>query len=214
MIRALGSLTLALVLLAPAAAQQQPTFDLVIRGGTVVDGTGAPAYRADVAVRGDRIVRIDRAGIAASEGRIVLDARNLVVTPGFIDLHAHVEDLADRPLAESVLRQGITTVIYAPDGGMPWPLSAAIERLRTAGHAPNTAFFAGHNTIRSRVLGSANRAPSADELNQMKALTEQAMREGAIGLSTGLRYVPGIYSTTEEVIELARVAAAHGGFYA
>ncbi len=208
----LGAWLLPLLAAAIAAAQTRP-YDIVIRGGTVVDGTGAAAYRADVAVRGDRIVRIAREGIAAAEGNIALDARGLVVAPGFIDTHAHVEDLAARPLAESFILQGVTTVIYAPDGGMPWPLDAAMQRLSTTHHAPNTAFFAGHNTIREQVMGSANRAPTAQELERMKAMVDQAMRAGAIGLSTGLRYVPGIYSTTEEVIELAKVAAAHGGFY-
>jgi N-acyl-D-aspartate/D-glutamate deacylase len=138
----------------------------------------------------------------------------MAVAPGFIDTHAHVEDLADRPLAESFIRQGVTTVIYAPDGGMPWPLDHAIDALARAKHAPNTAFFAGHNAIRTRVMGTANRAPTPAELEQMKAMVAQAMDEGAIGLSTGLRYVPGIYSRTEEVIALAKVAAERGGFYA
>jgi N-acyl-D-amino-acid deacylase len=193
---------------------QAPQYDIVIRGGTVIDGSGSAGYRADLAIRGDRIVRIARDGIPANQGRFDLDARGLVVAPGFIDTHAHVDDLAQRPLAESFLWQGVTTVIYAPDGGMPWPLSEAISRLREGRHAPNTAFFAGHNTIRQRVMGSANRAPTAAELERMKGMVDQAMREGAIGLSTGLRYVPGTYSKTEEVIELAKIAAAHGGIYA
>lgn len=193
-----------------AAAQE---FDYLVRGGTVVDGTGAAGFAADVAIRGDRIALVSRQSIDAGRARVAIDARGMIVAPGFIDTHAHVDDLAERPLAESFLRQGVTTVLYAPDGGMPWPLSDAIAALRTVGHAPNTAFFAGHNTIRSRVMGSANRAPTADELARMKALVAQAMDEGAIGFSTGLRYVPGTYSTTEEVVELARIAAQRGGFY-
>jgi N-acyl-D-aspartate/D-glutamate deacylase len=199
----------------PVLAQQTtPLYDIVIRGGTVVDGSGAAGYAADVAVSGDRIVRIAREGIDPALGRRVLNARGLVVAPGFIDTHAHVEDLASRPLAESFIRQGVTTVIYAPDGGQPWPLAAALDELRQSGHAPNTAFFAGHNTIRSRVLGSANREPTSAELERMKQMVAEAMQAGAIGLSTGLRYVPGIYSKTEEVIALAKVAAEHGGTYA
>jgi N-acyl-D-amino-acid deacylase len=208
----LGAWLLSLSLATAATAQGRP-YDIVIRGGTVVDGTGAAGYRADVAIRGDRIARIARDGIPAEQANIALDARGLVVSPGFIDTHAHVEDLANRPLAESFLRQGVTTVIYAPDGGMPWPLDSAIARLDRTHHAPNTAFFAGHNTIRQQVMGSANRAPTATELERMKAMVAQAMRAGAIGLSTGLRYVPGIYSKSEEVIELAKVASAQGGFY-
>jgi N-acyl-D-aspartate/D-glutamate deacylase len=190
----------------------QVEFDYLLRGGTVVDGTGAAGFAADVAVRGDRIALVSRTSIEPVRARIVIDARGLIVAPGFIDTHAHVDDLAERPLAESFLRQGVTTVIYAPDGGMPWPLGEAITRLRAAKHAPNTAFFAGHNTIRSRVMGSANRAPTAEEITTMKAMVAQAMDEGAIGFSTGLRYVPGTFSETEEVVELAKVAAARGGF--
>jgi N-acyl-D-aspartate/D-glutamate deacylase len=199
----------------PVLAQQTtPLYDIVIRGGTVFDGSGAAGYAADVALSGDRIVRIAREGIDPALGRRVLDARGLVVAPGFIDTHAHVEDLASRPLAESFIRQGVTTVIYAPDGGQPWPLTAAMNELSQSGHAPNTAFFAGHNTIRSRVMGSANREPTPAELERMKQMVAEAMQAGAIGLSTGLRYVPGIYSKTEEVVALARVAAEHGGIYA
>lgn len=191
-----------------------PEYDYLIRGGMVVDGTGAPAYRADLAVRGERIVEVSRDPIPADRARRVIDARGMVVAPGFIDTHAHVESLARRPLAESFLRQGVTTVVYAPDGGMPWPFGDYIETLRSVGHAPNIAFFAGHNTIRERVMGTANRAPTREELEGMKAMVAQSMEEGAIGLSTGLRYVPGAYSETEEVIELAKVAARYGGIYA
>jgi N-acyl-D-aspartate/D-glutamate deacylase len=205
----------AALLLVPAlaGAQNAPPYDIVIRGGMVYDGTGTAGYRADVALVGDRVVRIAREGIDAAQAKRVLDAGGLAVAPGFIDTHAHVEDLAEHPLAESFLLQGVTTVIYAPDGGQPWPLPPAIATLRRTGHAPNTAFFAGHNTIRQRVMGTANRAPTPAELQRMQEMVAQAMAEGAIGLSTGLRYVPGIYATTEEVIALARVAAAHGGIY-
>jgi N-acyl-D-aspartate/D-glutamate deacylase len=193
----------------------QPEFDIIISGGTVVDGTGAAGYAADVAIRGDRIVLVSREPLAAGRARRVLDARNRVVAPGFIDAHAHVDGLAQQPLAESFIRQGVTTVIYAADGGMPWPLAEEVQRLQATRHAPNIAFFAGFNTIRSRVVGgAANRAPTAAELEQMKAMVGQAMDAGAIGLSAGLRYVPAIYAETEEVIALARVAAQRGGIYA
>lgn len=207
-----------LAVVAPVGAAAQDTvsarpFTYLIRGGTVVDGTGAASFTGDVAVAGDRIVRVSRTPLDPTQAQHVIDARGLVVAPGFIDSHAHVENLADHPLAESFLRQGVTTVWYAPDGGMPWPLSEAMTRLERTTHAPNIAFFAGHNTVRREVMGTANRAPTPAELEQMKALVAQAMEEGAIGLSTGLRYVPGIYSETDEVIELARVAARYGGFY-
>jgi N-acyl-D-amino-acid deacylase len=212
----LAALTLAL--LAPALAAAQDTgsarpFTYLIRGGTIVDGTGAPAFRGDVAVAGHRIARVSREPLDAAQAAHVIDAAGLVVAPGFIDAHAHVEGLLDHPLAESFLRQGVTTVWYAADGGMPWPLHEEMAALERVGHAPNIAFFAGHNTIRREVMGTADRAPTAAELERMKQMVAQAMEAGAIGLSTGLRYVPGIYSETDEVIALARVAARYGGFY-
>jgi N-acyl-D-amino-acid deacylase len=207
-----------LALLAPAttAAQDDTSarpFTYLLRGGLVVDGTGAAGFHGDVAIAGDRIVRVSRQPLDPGSARHVLDATGLVVAPGFIDAHAHVEDLHVHPHAESHLRQGITTVWYAADGGMPWPLDEAMTRLERVGHVPNIMFFAGHNEIRRQVMGTANRAPTAAELEQMKAMVARSMEQGAIGLSTGLRYVPGIYSQTEEVIELARVAARYGGIY-
>jgi N-acyl-D-amino-acid deacylase len=213
---------LALALCAPAQSAAQLAaqdgmsarpFTFLLSGGVIVDGSGGPSYTGDVAIAGGRIVRVSRTPLDRALAEQVIDVRGLVVAPGFIDSHAHVENLADHPLAENFLRQGVTTVWYAPDGAMPWPLAPAMRRLEEAGHAPNIAFFAGHNTIRRNVMGSTNRAPTAAELEQMKAMVAQAMDEGAIGFSTGLRYVPGIYSDTEEVIELARVAARYGGFY-
>jgi N-acyl-D-aspartate/D-glutamate deacylase len=187
--------------------------DYLVRGGTIVDGTGAPRYAGDVAISGGRIVRVSRVPLDSLAARVTVNARGMVVAPGFFDAHAHVEQLDQRPLAESFLRQGVTTVIYAADGGQPWPLASYMARLDSLGHAPNVAFFAGHNTIRSLVMGSANRAPTPAELARMEALVEESMKAGAVGLSSGLRYVPAIYSTTEEVIALAQVAARDGGIY-
>ena len=201
---------LLMLLATPAAAQQ--SYDLVLRGGTVVDGTGAPAYRADVAVRGDRIARIDRNGIPAASARVVLDATNLVVAPGFIDNHAHIAtNIHEYPLAENFLRQGITTILASlHSGDQPWPLD---QYMRALAIAPNVGFFAGHSWVRTRVLGLENRAPNAAELTRMRALVDSTMRQGALGLSTGLLYVPANYAKTEEVIELAKVVAQHGGIY-
>lgn len=213
--RVLSRATTALAFVSTATgAAAQPQFDILIRGGTVIDGTGAPGYPADVAVSAGRIALISRTPIDTANARLVIDATDRVVAPGFIDAHAHVEDLDERPLAESFIRQGVTTVVYAADGRMPWPLDAYIERLGENGHTPNIMLFAGHNTIRSHVMGSSSREPTPAELDSMKALVAQAMELGAVGLSTGLRYTPGIYATTEEVIELAKVAAAAGAIYA
>lgn len=202
--------------LAAAAVRAQPAanarYDVVLRGGTVVDGSGGPRFRADVAVRGGRIVRVDPAGIPADQGARVLNARGLVVAPGFVDNHAHVAtDIARMPLAENFLRQGVTTILaslHAQDE--PWPLDAYAASLRAA---PNVGFFAGHSWIRARVLGLANRAATPTELAHMRALVDSSMRQGALGLATGLEYVPANYASTEEVVALAAGAARHGGIY-
>jgi dihydroorotase/N-acyl-D-amino-acid deacylase len=188
-------------------------YDLVLVGGTVVDGTGAPAYPATVAIRHGRIARVATETLEARSAARVIDVTGLIIAPGFIDLHAHLDPLLRLPGAESHVRQGVTTAIGGPDGGSPWPLAAYFDSVTTIGVGMNVAFLVGHNTIRQEVMGRAARAPTPDELGRMKTMVEQAMEEGAFGLSTGLRYVPGIYATTEEVIALAEVAAGHGGIY-
>jgi len=197
---------------ASGARQAAPPYDLVIRGGTVVDGRGAPRFTADVAIQGDRIVRVDRDGIAAAEGAQVIDATNLIVAPGFIDHHAHIQTtIHEYPLAENFTRQGITTILASlHSGAQPWPLDEYMAALRVA---PNVGFFAGHSWVRTRVLGFENRAPTPAELEEMKRLVEISMQQGALGLSTGLLYVPANYAKLDEVIELAKVAARHGGIY-
>lgn len=190
----------------------QPVYDLLLRGGTVVDGSGAPRFRADVAIKGDRIAKIDRAGIAAEQAARIIDATGLTIAPGFIDSHAHVAvKLHEYPLAENFLRQGITTIMATNHSqDQPWPLDQYAAALRSA---PNVGFFAGHTWTRKQVMGLENRAPTAAELEKMKALVEASMRQGALGLATGLEYVPAIFSNTEEIIEMAKVAAKYGGVY-
>ncbi len=192
-------------------AVQKP-YDILLRGGTVVDGSGAARFRADVAIKGDRIAKIERAGIAAEQAARVIDATGLTIAPGFIDSHAHVAvKLHEYPLAENFLRQGITTIMATNHSqDQPWPLDQYAASLRIA---PNVGFFAGHTWTRKQVMGLENRTPTAAELEKMKALVEASMQQGALGLATGLEYVPAIFSKTEEVIELAKVAAKYGGVY-
>lgn len=205
-----GLLVLSAALVTPLPAQQP--YDFLLKGGTVVDGSGAPRFTADVAIRRDRIARVDSAGIPADQARTVLDVKGLVVAPGFIDNHAHVATSIHRyPLAENFVRQGITTILASlHSGDQPWPLDGYMADLKVA---PNVGFFAGHSWTREQVLGLANRAPTPAELDRMKALVDQSMRQGALGLSTGLLYVPANYAKTEEIIELAKVAARYGGIY-
>ena len=197
----------------PSAAPAAGPYDLLITGGTVLDGTGAAGVPADVALRGDRVVAVSRTPLPRDGARRVLDATGRVVSPGFIDLHAHLETLLQMPLAESALRQGVTTALGGPDGGSPLPLAPYIDSVRAATVGINVAYLVGHNDVRRAVLGMSDRAPSAEELARMQALVARAMGDGAFGLSTGLLYLPGTYATTDEVVALARAAADSGGIY-
>lgn len=216
--RAMAVLTLVLAAGFAAACGAGPAvdegpWDLLITGGTVIDGTGGERYRADVAVRGDRIVRVSRAALPHEPAARVIDAEGKIVSPGFIDLHAHLDPLLRLPAAESHVRQGVTTALGGPDGGSPLPIGAHLDSAQSLGLGMNVAFLVGHNTIRRRVMGMADREPTAEELERMQELVAQAMGEGAFGLSTGLKYLPGAYSNTDEVVALARVAADSGGIY-
>jgi N-acyl-D-amino-acid deacylase len=206
------ALLTALVTSTPAIAQS-PRYDLVISGGTVIDGTGAPRYRADVAVTGDRVVLVSRAPIARTDARRVIDATGRIVAPGFIDLHAHLEPLPQLPGARSAVTQGVTTALGGPDGGSPWPLAAYMAARQAQGIGINVAYLVGHNTVRHEVMDDANRDPTPDELTRMRAMVAQGMADGAFGISTGLRYLPGTYSKTDEVVALSQVAADSGGIY-
>ncbi|MGI9181998.1 MAG: N-acyl-D-amino-acid deacylase family protein, partial [Longimicrobiaceae bacterium] len=196
-----------------AAPEPAEPYDLLIAGGTVIDGTGAPGYRADVAVRGDRIVRVSREPLPREGAVRVIDASGRMVAPGFIDLHAHLEPLLEMPDAESHVRQGVTTALGGPDGSGPWPLGAYLDSAQAAGLGMNVAHLVGHNTIRREVMGMEARRPTAAELERMRQMVARGMGEGAFGLSTGLLYTPGTYSETEEVVALARAAADSGGIY-
>jgi N-acyl-D-aspartate/D-glutamate deacylase len=188
------------------------TFDIVLTGGTVVDGLGNPGYRADVGIKGERIIAISSASLNSEDADTTIDVSGLVVAPGFIDNHAHIQTtIHEHPLAENFTRQGITTIIAGlHSGDQPWPLDEYASSLEVA---PNVGFFAGHTWTRKQVLGLENRAPDHDELQAMRDMVEETMKQGALGLSTGLLYVPANYAETEEVIELAKVASRYGGIY-
>ncbi len=202
-------------ILAPAApvAAQQPEWSVLIRNGTVIDGTGVARYAADVAIKDDRIVLVSRTPLDARRAARTIDATGLVVAPGFIDLHAHIDPLLDMPDAKSAVTQGITLSLGGPDGGGPFPLAPYLVRVERTTVAMNVAYLIGHNNIRRSVMGTENRAPTPAELARMVTLVREGMRDGAFGMSTGLRYVPGYYSKTDEVIALARAAADSGGIY-
>ena len=203
----------AAALIATDVAAQNPRYDLLISGGTVIDGTGSPRYRADVAIAAGRIATVSRTPIDAALARRRIDATGLIVSPGFIDLHAHIEPILDMPDAESHVRQGVTLALGGPDGGGASPMGPYLARVDQQKLGLNVAFLTGHNTIRRAVMGTANRAPTPAELDRMRMMVASAMGDGAFGLSTGLRYIPGFYSNTDEVVALAQVAADSGGFY-
>lgn len=208
----IGRFALLFLVSVPAAAQSR--IDVLIRGGSVYDGTGGAPRQADVGILGDRILFIGDAPVGVVPGRVI-DARGLIVAPGFIDPHTHTDADVRDPLRRKLvpyLAQGVTTVVIGNDGGGPFEVAAARQRL-SAGLGVNTVFLVGHGTIRRQVMGMADRAPTAGELDSMRTLVVKGMREGAIGLSTGLYYAPGSYATTEEVIELAKIAARAGGYY-
>jgi N-acyl-D-amino-acid deacylase len=214
-------------------------WDYLIKNGYLVDGTGAPWFKADIAIAEGKIADINRR-LPASKADTVLDARGLVVSPGFIDMHNHSEiPMIAFPTADSMIHQGVTTEFACQCGSSgSGPLKgAALEavrrRIRDAydlevdwttlaeymarferqGCSVNGAFQVGHGTVRLCVMGWENRAPTKDELDEMRALVAQTMEEGAFGLSTGLMYTPGNYAETEEVVELAKVAAKYGGVH-
>lgn len=188
-------------------------FDILIRGARVVDGTGNPWFRADIGLRSGRI-----AAIGPLEGRTadrVIDAAGRVAAPGFIDVHTHVErDLDKFPRGDNFLTDGVTTIVTGNCGGSRTNLAEWFAKLEKSGLGLNVASLIGHNSVRSAVMGTANRPATSEEIAKMQALVEQAMREGATGFSTGLIYIPGTYSNTEEVVALAKAAAKYAGVYA
>ena len=208
---------LALLGAAPAAPPAD-TVALLIRNGTVYDGSGAEGVRADVGVQDDRIVFVGDAEASDVHGRREIDATGLIVTPGFIDPHAHAQgDLGseDRDRRESLdyLMQGVTTVVVGNDGGGTFDIAGERAKFETRGIGTNSALLVGFGSVRGEVLGMEDRAPTAAELERMRGLVDQAMRDGAVGMSTGLFYAPQSFSTTGEVVELAKVAARYGGTY-
>jgi N-acyl-D-amino-acid deacylase len=189
-----------------------PRYDLLIRGGMVIDGSGMPAIRADVAVQAGKIVKVG--DLSGAQAKRVIDATGLVVAPGFVDVHTHADDLAEIPRAENYLRMGVTTVVAGNCGSSALEVGKALAAIRAAGPSINYVTLIGHNTVREAVMGEERRAPTPAEMEKMKALVAQGMKEGAVGLSTGLQYTPGTWADPSEITELARVACGAGGLYA
>jgi dihydroorotase/N-acyl-D-amino-acid deacylase len=191
---------------------QTDRFDILISGAKVIDGSGAAWFYADIGIRGDTIAEIGQLANATSVVRI--DGRGMVAAPGFIDIHSHGRrGIFQVPTAENYLREGVTTIIEGPDGSSPLPLAPFFDRISKTPISINFASMVGQGTIRSQVVGVVNRKATPEEIGKMKELAAQAMRDGAFGLSTGLFYVPGTFTPTEEVIELAKVVGRMGGMH-
>ena len=208
-----GPLPLFLALaLAACSAERGEVADLLFTGGDVLDGTGSERRRADVAVRGSRIAFIGDAGSSGLEARDTVDVSGLLLTPGFVDMHSHAELEEEHGRdAAAFLFQGITTVILGADGGDGVDIGDRLAAWHRAGIGVNAATYVGHNDARRTVMGMVDRPPTPAELEAMRTFVEEGMEEGALGLSSGLFYLPGNYADTEEVIELARVAARYEG---
>jgi N-acyl-D-amino-acid deacylase len=191
--------------------QENP--DIIIRNGKIIDGTGNSWFYGDVAIKDGKIIRIGK--LQNLKGKKEIDATGQIVSPGFIDVHTHIEgDEVENPEATNFIYDGVTSVVTGNCGGSSANLKKYFAMLDSMKISVNVASLIGHNTVRRAVIGSANREPNAEELKRMQALVEQAMKDGAVGLSTGLIYIPGTYSKTDEIIQLAKVASKYNGLYA
>ncbi|HRW98624.1 MAG TPA: D-aminoacylase [Cyclobacteriaceae bacterium] len=208
----MNRLMLLLLLSLPLCSVAQ-TYDLLIKNGKIIDGTGNSWYYGDIGIWDGKIYAIG--DLSNAKGVRTLDAKGQVVAPGFIDVHAHIEgDELDVPTADNFIYDGVTTVVTGNCGGSNVDMKSYFHRLDSIGMSINVASLVGHNSVRRAVMGDAQRDPSADEQKQMEQLVEQAMKDGAVGLSTGLIYVPGVYSKTPEVIGLGKAASKYRGVYA
>ncbi len=219
------ALTIGLLMASCATAPKSTMLDLKITNGRIIDGTGAPWYRGDIGVRGNTIVAIGN--LAGDAAATTIDAHDHIISPGFIDLLGQSQSAVfEDPHLEAKVRQGVTTEVTG-EGFSPGPekpstepgtrtwltLGAYLDAIDRQGSAINFALLVGASNPREIVIGDVNRAPTANEMREMEAIVDQAMREGAIGISTSLIYLPAMYSTTDEIINLARVAARYGGMY-
>lgn len=211
-----ASLLIILSLLAlPNRSISQPDslrFDIAINNARIVDGTGNPWFRGSIGIANGKIAMISRGDITNADR--IIDVGGMIVAPGFIDVHAHTEDIFTNPTAENFIRMGVTSLVTGNCGGSTTDVAEFLGNFEKTPLAVNLATLIAHGSVRAKVMGLENREPTPEEQQKMDALVEKAMRDGAVGLSTGLIYVPGTFAKTEEVVELARIASRFGGIYA
>ncbi|UCE07092.1 MAG: D-aminoacylase [bacterium] len=193
-------------------------YDIIVKNGKIYDGSLKSAFRADIAIKGDQIVKVARS--ITGTAKRVIQARGLIVTPGFIDMHTHVDRgmfYPENRACLNYLKQGVTMVVVGQCGGSAWPIfeeaKDQMKRWTEESIGPNAALLVGHGSVRRLVMGMEDREPTDEELEQMKALVKEAMEQGAYGISTGLIYLPGKYAKTGEIIELVKVIVSYGGIY-
>lgn len=189
----------------------RPEYDVVILNGTLFDGTGNEPIVTDIGIKGDQIVAIGN--LSGKKAIETIDAGGLAVAPGFIDMHTHLEPIVDLPQMESLVRQGVTFALGGPDGGGPWPFGPYLNSLDSLPLGINVGYLVGHNSARKEVLGMEDKTPDSISLGQMEDMITLAMNEGAFGISTGLKYLPGTFSKVDEVIALSKKASEKGGIY-
>ena len=186
-------------------------YDLIISQGDVYDGSGSELIVTDIGIIDSEIVKIGN--LKSFSAKQIINAKGLVVSPGFIDVHAHLDPILKLSNCESHLRQGVTTSLGGPDGSSPWPLGKFLDTLNQIGVGMNVGYLIGHNTVRKNVMSLDKRNPTKEEIGIMKSQISSAMDEGAFGISTGLKYLPGNFSKIEEIIDLSKEASKKGGIY-
>jgi N-acyl-D-amino-acid deacylase len=199
-----------------ACATPKLDLDVLIKNGVVIDGTGSPRTKTDLGIKGDKIVWIGDSSKLSFQATRTVDANGHIVAPGFIDPHTHADAQLAVPKSaanQAYIYQGVTTSLTGNDGESPWPIGSTLKRWQDQGLITNVGLFVGHGTLRLQVIGKNDVAPTSEQLQTMRSLVRDGMREGAFGLSTGLFYAPAIFAKPEEIIELAKVSASMGGIY-